>query len=221
MKVLDGKRAVVKQINVIEQSIDITHHKEKIFYDFFKLLFDSFISFFALFFSSPIILIVSLLIKFDSNGPIFYKQERIGKSGRPFSIIKFRTMHVDAETNGPQWARQNDSRITKIGYYLRKYRIDEIPQFINILRGDMSLIGPRPERLIFINEFEKEIPSFRDRLQVKPGITGWAQINGGYDLTPKEKLTLDLYYIKHYSFLLDVKIFLRSIPVILFSKGWR
>ncbi|MDP4105444.1 MAG: sugar transferase [Bacillota bacterium] len=221
MKVLDGKRTVIKQINVIEQSIDITHHKEKIFYDFFKLLLDSFISFFALLVSSPIILIVSLLIKIDSNGPIFYKQERIGKSGRPFSIIKFRTMHVDAETNGPQWARQNDSRITKIGYYLRKYRIDEIPQFINILRGDMSLIGPRPERLIFINEFEKEIPSFRDRLQVKPGITGWAQINGGYDLTPREKLELDLYYIRHYSFLLDAKIFLKSIPVILFSKGWR
>jgi exopolysaccharide biosynthesis polyprenyl glycosylphosphotransferase len=221
LKVLDGKRTVIKQINVIEQSIDITHHKEKIFYDFFKLLLDSFISFFALLFSSPIILIVSLLIKIDSNGPIFYKQERIGKSGRPFSIIKFRTMHVDAETNGPQWARQNDSRITKIGYYLRKYRIDEIPQFINILRGDMSLIGPRPERLIFINEFEKEIPSFSDRLQVKPGITGWAQINGGYDLTPREKLELDLYYIRHYSFLLDAKILLKSIPVILFSKGWR
>jgi exopolysaccharide biosynthesis polyprenyl glycosylphosphotransferase len=221
LKVLDEKRAAIEQINVFEQSIIVSNLKEKIVYDFFKQFFDSFISLFALVILSPIILIVSILIKIDSKGPIFYKQERIGKSGRPFSIIKFRTMLVDAEANGPQWARHNDSRITNIGHYLRKYRIDEIPQLINILRGEMALIGPRPERLIFINEFEKEIPSFRDRLQVKPGITGWAQINGGYDLTPREKLELDLYYINHYSFLFDLKIILKSIPVILFAKGWR
>lgn len=221
MKVLDDKRAAIKQIPIFEQSIKITHHRDTIVYDFFKQFFDTTISFLGLFIFSPIILIVSILIKIDSKGPIFYKQERIGKTGRPFSIIKFRTMLIDAEANGPQWARHDDCRITNIGHYLRKYRIDEIPQLMNILRGEMALIGPRPERLIFIHEFEKEIPSFRDRLQVKPGITGWAQINGGYDLTPREKLELDLYYIHHYSFLFDLKIILKSIPVILFARGWR
>ena len=130
-------------------------------------------------------------------------------------------MKNDAEKNGPQWANQNDSRITKMGFYLRKYRIDELPQFINIAAGDMSLIGPRPERLVFIEEFEKELPDFRNRLQVKPGITGWAQIHGGYELTPKEKLEFDLYYIFNHSLVLDIKIMMKSIPVILFAKGWR
>jgi exopolysaccharide biosynthesis polyprenyl glycosylphosphotransferase len=221
LRILNEERMVMKQISIIEQNITFSNNKGNTIYDFFKQLFDRMISLFALVLLFPLILIVSILIKFDSKGPIFYRQERIGRYGRPFSIIKFRTMHVDAEANGPQWASKNDSRMTKLGHYLRRYRIDEIPQFLNILRGEMSLIGPRPERLIFIHSFEKEIPSFRDRLQVKPGITGWAQINGGYDLTPKEKLHLDLYYIHHYSFVLDLKIALKSIPVILFAKGWR
>jgi exopolysaccharide biosynthesis polyprenyl glycosylphosphotransferase len=203
------------------QNLVIVNYKNKSLYYLIKQTFDITISLFALLFLSPLFVLVSLLIKLDSPGPIFYKQERIGVNGQPFSIIKFRTMKNDAEKNGPQWANQNDSRITKIGHYLRKYRIDELPQFINIAAGDMSLIGPRPERLVFIEEFEKELPDFRNRLQVKPGITGWAQIHGGYELTPKEKLEFDLYYIFNHSLVLDIKIMMKSIPVILFAKGWR
>jgi exopolysaccharide biosynthesis polyprenyl glycosylphosphotransferase len=203
------------------QNLVIVNYKNKSLYYLIKQTFDITISLFALLFLSPLFVLVSLLIKLDSPGPIFYKQERIGINGQPFSIIKFRTMKNDAEKNGPQWANQNDSRITKTGHFLRKYRIDELPQFINIAAGDMSLIGPRPERLVFIEEFEKELPDFRNRLQVKPGITGWAQIHGGYELTPKEKLEFDLYYIFNHSLVLDIKIMLKSIPVILFAKGWR
>ncbi len=204
-----------------QTAIESNGRNHTIYQLFLKDLLELFFSIFALFISLPLLIFVSILIKIDSKGPVFFKQERIGRLGQPFYIIKFRTMYTDAERNGPQWADLNDSRITKIGYYLRKYRIDEIPQFLNVLRGEMSLIGPRPERLVFIKEFEKEVPDFRKRLQMKPGITGWAQINGGYDLSPKEKLELDLYYIFHHSFLLDLKIILFSFPVILFSKGWR
>jgi exopolysaccharide biosynthesis polyprenyl glycosylphosphotransferase len=203
------------------QNLVIVNYKNKSLYYLIKQTFDITISLFSLLFLSPLFVLVSLLIKLDSPGPIFYKQERIGVNGQPFSIIKFRTMKNDAEKNGPQWANQNDARITKIGHFLRKYRIDELPQFINIAAGDMSLIGPRPERLVFIEEFEKELPDFRNRLQVKPGITGWAQIHGGYELTPKEKLEFDLYYIFNHSLVLDIKIMIKSIPVILFAKGWR
>ncbi|MDQ1144165.1 lipopolysaccharide/colanic/teichoic acid biosynthesis glycosyltransferase [Bacillus sp. SORGH_AS 510] len=195
--------------------------KSKILYSSVKHAIDIVISICFLTTLSPLFLLVVLLIKADSPGAVFYTQERIGLGGVPFYIIKFRTMHTDAEKNGPQWADHFDPRITKVGYYLRKYRIDEIPQFFNILRGEMSIIGPRPERLVFIEEFEKDLPNFRNRLQVKPGITGLAQINGGYELSPSEKLELDLQYIYQFSFLLDLKIFLKSIPVILFSKGWR
>ncbi|MFZ7942059.1 sugar transferase [Neobacillus sp. 19] len=203
------------------QSLVITNNKNKPFYYFIKQTIDSFVSLCSLCILFPLLVIVAILIKLDSPGPIFYKQERLGLSGRSFLIVKFRTMRADAEKNGPQWANQNDVRITRVGYYLRKYRIDEIPQFINILRGEMSIIGPRPERAVFIEKFEKNVPDFRKRLQVKPGITGWAQINGGYEIDPQEKLELDLYYIYNYSFSLDMKIIMKSIPVILFAKGWR
>lgn len=203
------------------QSLVITNNKNKPFYYFIKQTIDSFVSLCSLCILFPLLVIVAILIKLDSPGPIFYKQERLGLSGKSFLIVKFRTMRADAEKNGPQWANQNDVRITRVGYYLRKYRIDEIPQFINILRGEMSIIGPRPERPVFIKKFEKNVPDFRKRLQVKPGITGWAQINGGYEIDPQEKLELDLYYIYNYSFSLDMKIIMKSIPVILFAKGWR
>jgi exopolysaccharide biosynthesis polyprenyl glycosylphosphotransferase len=209
----------MKVIN--EQNLVITNNKNKSLYFFIKQTIDTLISLCLLIILFPLFIMVAVFIKIDSPGSVFYQQERIGLDGKPFFIIKFRTMQIDAEKNGPQWANQNDSRITAVGYYLRKYRIDELPQFINILRGEMSIIGPRPERLIFIEDFEKELPHFRNRLQVKPGITGWAQINGGYELTPREKFELDLYYIYQYSILFDVKILIKSIPVILFAKGWR
>jgi exopolysaccharide biosynthesis polyprenyl glycosylphosphotransferase len=198
-----------------------TYVKPNVYYFQIKQTFDFLISLGAILLFLPFLVLFSILIKVDSPGPIFYTQERLGFNGQPFSIIKFRTMWNDAEKNGPQWATPNDVRITRVGHFLRKYHIDEIPQLINVLRGEMSLIGPRPERLSFIQEFEKKFPRFRDRLQVKPGITGWAQINGGYDLSPKEKLELDLYYLHHLSLWLDVKIILKSIPVILFARGWR
>ncbi|MFJ5714122.1 sugar transferase [Neobacillus sp. NPDC093127] len=209
MKVINGLRLV------------IANSRNKPVYFFIKQSIDSFFSLCSLIILFPLLITVAIFIKLDSPGPIFYKQERIGLNGKPFFILKFRSMKIDAEKNGPQWANQNDSRITSVGYYLRKYRIDEIPQFLNILRGEMSIIGPRPERSIFIKHFEKNVPDFRKRLQVKPGITGWAQINGGYEIEPKEKLELDLYYIYNFSILLDCKIILKSIPVILFAKGWR
>lgn len=208
-------------MRVINEQNLVTTIKRKPLYFFIKQLIDSLFSLSSLIILFPLFIVIAVLIKIDSPGSIFYKQERIGLDGKPFFILKFRTMYSDAEKYGPQWANKNDSRITVVGHYLRKYRIDEIPQFINILRGEMSIIGPRPERPIFIEDFEKELPHFRNRLQVKPGITGWAQINGGYDLAPKDKLELDLYYIYHYSILLDLKIMIKSIPVILFAKGWR
>jgi exopolysaccharide biosynthesis polyprenyl glycosylphosphotransferase len=195
--------------------------RTKKYYFFFKQSFDTVFSLFLLLLLLPLLLMVIVLIKLDSKGPVFFVQERVGKDGKSFNIYKFRTMCLDAERNGPQWANKNDSRITHIGYFLRKYRIDEIPQLLNVISGDMSIIGPRPERLYFIDQFEEELPHFRNRLLVKPGITGFAQTNGGYDLSPKEKLELDLYYIEKCSFLFDLKIVMKSIPVILFAKGWR
>jgi lipopolysaccharide/colanic/teichoic acid biosynthesis glycosyltransferase len=195
--------------------------KSKKFYFYTKQGFDILFSIFVLFWLSPLLLLIMILIKLDSPGPVFFLQERIGRDGKPFNIIKFRTMVIDAEKNGPKWAAKNDHRVTKVGYFLRKYRLDEIPQLLNVIRNEMAIIGPRPERLYFIQKFEKTIPHFTNRLCVKPGITGLAQINGGYELTPKEKLEKDLLYIDTCSFLVDFKIILKSIPVVLFSKGWR
>ena len=190
-------------------------------YIYYKRLMDISVSSVALVLLFPILLIICLLIQLDSKGPVFFIQERIGKDGKSFNMIKFRTMYPDAEKYGPKWANKNDLRITRVGYYLRKYRLDETPQFINVIKGDMSLIGPRPERMFFVKIFERELPHFRERLRVKPGITGWAQTHGGYELPPEKKLKLDLYYIENLSFLLDMQIVLQSILVILFAKGWR
>jgi lipopolysaccharide/colanic/teichoic acid biosynthesis glycosyltransferase len=198
---------------------EITKSKKMYFYS--KQGFDILFSIFVLFWLSPLLIFIMFLIKLDSPGPVFFLQERIGRDGKPFNIIKFRTMVVDAEKNGPKWATKNDQRVTRVGHYLRKYRLDEIPQLLNVIRNEMAIIGPRPERLYFIRKFEKTVPHFKKRLCVKPGITGLAQINGGYELTPKEKLEKDLLYIDTCSFLVDFKIILKSIPVVLFAKGWR
>jgi lipopolysaccharide/colanic/teichoic acid biosynthesis glycosyltransferase len=198
---------------------NVTKSKKAYFY--LKQGFDILLSIFVLFCLSPALCLIMILIKLDSPGPIFFLQERVGRDGKPFKIIKFRTMVADAEKNGPQWANANDSRITSVGRILRKYRLDEIPQLINVIRNEMAIIGPRPEREYFIQEFEKTVPHFQKRLCVKPGITGLAQISGGYELTPREKLEKDLIYIETCSILTDTKIALKSIPVILFAKGWR
>ena len=148
-------------------------------------------------------------------------QERVGLNGQKFIMYKLRSMYLDAEKNGYQWAEKNDPRITKIGHFIRRTRIDEFPQIINIIKGEMSIIGPRPERPEFINEFLKDIPNFNERLAVRPGITGWAQVNGGYELTPKDKLVYDLFYINHESIKLDFLILLKTIKVMVTGNGSR
>jgi sugar transferase (PEP-CTERM system associated) len=173
---------------------------------------------------SPLILIISILIKIDSRGPVFYKQERAGENGRVFRLIKFRSMVANAETNGPVWAEKNDSRVTRIGKWMRNWRLDEIPQMFNVLKGDMSFVGPRPERPFFVEQLRKEIPFYDQRFYVKPGITGWAQIKYRYGASKDdalEKLNYDLYYIKNLSSLFDMIIIFETVKVVLFGKGAR
>jgi len=173
---------------------------------------------------SPLFLIISILIKIDSRGPLFYKQERVGDYGRIFKLLKFRSMVENAEANGPVWAEPNDRRITRVGRWIRKGRFDEIPQMINVLKGDMSFVGPRPERPYFVEKLRKEIPFYDQRFSVKPGITGWAQIKYRYGASKEEaleKLKYDLYYIKNLSPLFDLLIIFETIKVVLFGKGAR
>jgi len=167
--------------------------------------------------------VLALLIYLDSPGPIFYSQERVGYRGRKFSIHKFRSMRIDAEgSERPQWALENDTRVTRIGRFLRTTHLDELPQVLNILRGEMSLIGPRPERQVFVEQLEKVIPFYRCRLSVKPGLTGWAQVKYAYASTDQDalvKLQYDLYYIKHQSFTLDILIILKTGIEMLLCRG--
>ncbi len=200
---------------------DIGVLPKKPFYSFFKRLFDIVISILALLILAVPMIIVAIIILCDSKGPAIYKQERLGKDGKPFMLYKFRSMHLDAEDNGAQWACENDTRCTRIGHFLRKSRIDELPQFFNILAGQMSLVGPRPERPYFYNEFEQYIHGFSQRLKVVPGLTGLAQVNGGYDLLPEEKIVYDMEYIKSRSFLLDIKCIIKTIAVIFNHNGAR
>ncbi len=172
----------------------------------------------------PVMLIAILCIKLTEgwSAPVFYKQERVGLDGEPFNIIKFRSMRLDAEKHGAQMASENDNRITAVGQYLRKYRIDELPQIWNVLHGDMGFVGPRPERPEFVQQLIKNIPYYNERHNVKPGLTGWAQLKYPYGATESdslEKLKYDLYYIKHRSFLLDMLILIRTVEIVLFGKG--
>jgi exopolysaccharide biosynthesis polyprenyl glycosylphosphotransferase len=190
-------------------------------YFVFKRSMDIIISFIMLLLLSPILVLLCILIPIDSDGAPFFHQQRLGRNGKSFKVIKFRSMGLDAEKNGPKWASKEDARVTKVGAFLRRTRFDEVPQFLNVLKGEMSLIGPRPEREYFYKEFDKFLPNFKRRLLVKPGLTGWAQVNGGYDLTPKEKLTFDLYYIQHRSISMDIKILLRTLVIIFSGNGAR
>ncbi len=158
------------------------------------------------------------------GGSILYKQVRVGLAGKPFYIYKFRSMRSDAEKHGTQWAKENDNRITKVGSFIRKYRLDELPQLYNVLRGDMGFVGPRPERPEFVERLTAELPFYAERHAVKPGLTGWAQLCYPYGASTEdalEKLKYDLYYVKHRSFLLDMLIFVQTAEVVLFKKGAR
>jgi exopolysaccharide biosynthesis polyprenyl glycosylphosphotransferase len=190
-------------------------------YPIFKRAFEIVFSVALLLFTLPVLVLTMIAIKLESPGPVFYKQERVGLNGKRFEIIKLRSMRTDAEKNGPQWAAKNDPRVTRVGKFIRKTRIDELPQLINILRGDMSLIGPRPERPVFTEKFDKEIPGFKKRLLVKPGLTGWAQVNGGYEMTPAEKFELDMFYIQNQSFKMDMQILFRTVWVVVSGNGAR
>jgi sugar transferase (PEP-CTERM system associated) len=172
--------------------------------------------------SLPIVLLTIILIKLDSRGPVFYRQERIGKNGRHFVLAKFRSMRVDAETDGPVWAMKDDDRTTRVGRVIRKIRIDEIPQFWNILRGEMSFVGPRPERPHFVAQLAQEIPYYEQRHLIAPGLTGWAQIKYPYGASiedARQKLQYDLFYIKNHSLMLDAIILFETIKIILFGRG--
>lgn len=169
----------------------------------------------------PLILVFAILVMLETPGSPFYIQERVGKNGKHFNIIKLRSMRADAEKDGAKWAEVNDSRVTKVGAFIRKTRIDELPQLLSVLKGDMSLIGPRPERPMFTAQFNKEIKGFEYRLLVKPGLTGLAQVSGGYDISPKEKLHYDLEYIKNLNFALELKILIKTFKVVLTGEGAR
>jgi exopolysaccharide biosynthesis polyprenyl glycosylphosphotransferase len=188
-----------------------------------KRLMDVAVSFFSLLVMLPVFIVLGILIKIDSSGPVFFTQKRMGKNGKIFKIYKFRTMVKNAEKlTGPVWAGQKDPRITRMGRFLRKTRLDEFPQLINVLFGDMSLVGPRPERPYFVNRLKRQFPFYTRRLRVKPGITGWAQVKGKYDTTieeGKEKLEYDLYYIENMSLRMDIRILLYTISVVLRFKG--
>jgi exopolysaccharide biosynthesis polyprenyl glycosylphosphotransferase len=187
-----------------------------------KRVIDIFVSIFVLLLLFPFLLISAILIKSTSKGPIFYTQKRVGKNGKLFKIIKLRSMIQNAEKGKPVWAHKKDSRVTPYGKFMRKLRIDEIPQFINVLKNDMSIVGPRPERPYFIDHLKKEIPYYTKRLSVKPGITGWAQVKHTYDTSiddVKTKLQYDFYYIENMSLSLDFKIMLHTIFVVFLMKG--
>lgn len=187
-------------------------------------VFNAGLAFFVLLLTWPIMLITILAIKLEEGfkAPIFYTQQRIGLGGRPFNIVKFRSMRTDAEKDGPQWAQKQDARVTRVGNLIRKYRVDELPQLYNVFHGDMGFVGPRPERPEFVTDLAKKIPYFNERHNVKPGLTGWAQLKypyGASDEDSMEKLKFDLYYIKHRSFLLDLMILVRTVEIVLFGQG--
>jgi len=182
------------------------------------------ISLVILVFTLPLMLLAGLLVRLDSAGPILYRQERVGLGGRPFTLLKFRSMRADAEARGPAWASQRDPRVTRVGSFMRRTRIDELPQLLNVLRGEMGFIGPRPERPHFVEHLSEVIPFYRERTRVKPGLTGWAQVNFPYGASVEDarvKLSYDLFYVKYRSPLLDLGILFSTVRVILFQEGSR
>ncbi|GGY96907.1 TIGR03013 family XrtA/PEP-CTERM system glycosyltransferase [Novosphingobium colocasiae] len=189
-----------------------------------KRIFDIVVSGLLLLLTAPVILLFALLVKIDSKGPAFYRQQRVGLFGENFNVLKLRSMRTDAEVNGAQFAAENDPRVTRIGRFIRKVRIDELPQAWSVLKGEMSFVGPRPERPEFVADLEEHLPYYAERHMVKPGITGWAQINYPYGASledSRNKLEYDLYYAKNYTPFLDLLIILQTLRVVLWSEGAR
>jgi lipopolysaccharide/colanic/teichoic acid biosynthesis glycosyltransferase len=219
---LSGRVYVSLKDKDLYKQFPFSQHNVKPLYKLIHRLFDVFVSFVGLFFLLLIIPLLVLINSIANKGPLFYSQERVGKKGRVFNILKLRSMVIDAEKNGAVWAGLNDSRITKFGKFLRKTRLDEFPQFVNILKGEMSVIGPRPERPVFVDKLAQEIPFYPTRHIIKPGLTGWAQVNTSYGASVEEsllKLQYDLYYIKHRNLFLDLNIAVKTFSTILFFRG--
>jgi len=193
--------------------------------DIVKRIFDVTASSLLLLLTLPVFVLTALLIWLESGSPILYRQERVGENGRIFNVLKFRSMRKDAERDGvPQWAKKQDARVTRVGKVIRLLRIDELPQIFNVLRGDMSFVGPRPERPYFVDELTKKISYYPSRHTVKPGITGWAQIRYPYGATVEDavqKLQYDLYYVKNHTLFLDLIVLIQTAQVVLFGKGAR
>jgi sugar transferase (PEP-CTERM system associated) len=187
-----------------------------------KRLLDVVVSVVGLVALIPLFAVVAAVIKLDSPGPVFYRQVRVGLRGRPYMIWKFRSMRQDAEKSGPRWAQANDPRISRAGWWLRKTRIDEFPQLVNVIRGEMSLVGPRPERPVFVQDLRTAIPYYDIRHTVRPGVTGWAQVRFRYGASQEDshmKLQYDLYYVKNLSLFLDLKILMHTIRVMMLGEG--
>ena len=206
---------------LIVPSSNLTLSKNVEHYLYLKRVIDIFLATIGLIIALPIVGLITILIVIETPGSPFYVQKRMGKNGKQFKMVKLRSMRMDAEKDGEKWAEVNDPRITKVGAFIRKTRIDELPQLASVLKGDMSIIGPRPERPFFTAKFNKEINGFEKRLLVKPGLTGLAQVSGGYDISPKEKLQYDLEYIQNLTFSLEVKIILKTFKVIFTGEGAR
>ncbi len=201
-------------ISVRYLPLDITYNK------YFKRIFDIVFAIIMAIVTSPILLVVAIIIKFTSPGPIIFTQERVGENGTHFKIYKFRSMREDIEVEEDTWTKRDDPRITRIGRVIRRWSIDELPQIYNIVKGDMSLIGPRPERPIFVNKFKESVPKYMIKHHVKPGMTGWAQVNGYRGNTSiVKRIEYDIYYVENWSILLDIRIFFRTIGMILVDKN--
>lgn len=203
----------------IEKGINKVNYQKKYGYELFRRLIDIIFSLLALIPVTILIVILSIIIVLDSRGNPIFTQVRVGKNGKLIKIRKLRSMNMNAEAQGQQWATEDDPRITKIGKILRKYRLDEIPQFYSVLTGNLSLIGPRPETPLLTKKFNEETPGFVTRLLVTPGLSGWAQVNGGYNVTYQEKLRLDNQYIEKRSVKMYINIFMRTLGVVSTGEG--
>ena len=187
-----------------------------------KRILDLFFSMILLLLTLPIMIATAIAIKISSEGPIFYSQKRVGLFNKEFKVLKFRSMRTDAESSGAQWAQKNDDRVTQVGHFIRKTRIDELPQLVNVILGEMSLVGPRPEREVFVKDLEKDISYYRFRHSVKPGVTGLAQVSYPYGASLEDaiwKHKYDIYYINHHRTLFDLYIILKTVKVVLFGMG--